>query len=199
MAQHKEFEDELSQKDHPKTWRAIWNWRSSGTSDLSTKTPNNLEDSQCIPCYPFVTLYQKWSIWEQLSQTVTWITRRRRSIWSRNDPQTSEKRKRISILCEIERISDHRSDMGIWISFLEWQRHATNVQRKTSTMKHERISPYWTIRTTENPKQETGIHIYTRQMTIDPSAKTSPCIETDDYLINPPLKHYGQQHWERHC
>ena len=79
-----------------------------------------MEDSQCVPCHLIVTLYQKQNIWKQLPQTTTWITRRRRSIQSGNYPQTPTKRKRIPILCEMERISDHWSDMGIWISLLRW-------------------------------------------------------------------------------
>ena len=130
MAWHKESENELSQKDCPKMRETIWNWRSLGTSDLSTKTPDNMENSQCIPCHSFSTLYRKQSIWKQLSKTITWITWRRRSIWSRNDPQTLEERKRISILCEIERISDHWSDMGNWISLLKWWRHAAKYKKR---------------------------------------------------------------------
>ena len=55
-------------------------------------------------------------------------------IWSGNNPQTLMKRKRIPILCEMERISNHWSDMGIWISLLRWWKHAPNLQRSISTL-----------------------------------------------------------------
>ena len=64
LAWHEEFEDELSQKDCSKIRRTIWNWRSLRTSDLLTKTPDELEDSQCVPCNLTVTLYWKQSLWE---------------------------------------------------------------------------------------------------------------------------------------
>ena len=53
-------------KDCPKTRRTILNQRSLGTSDLLIKTPNDLEDSQCIPCDPTTTFYWKQNLWEQL-------------------------------------------------------------------------------------------------------------------------------------
>ena len=117
-----------------KTRRTVWNWRSLGTCDLSIKTPNNMEDSQRVPCHLIATLYWKQNIWKQLPQTTTWITGRRRSIRGRNYLPTPMKRKRISILCEMERISNHQSDMGIWISLLRWWKHAPNLQRSISTL-----------------------------------------------------------------
>ena len=139
--------------------RTIWNWRSLRTSDLSIKTPDNLEDSQCVPCHLIATLYQKQNIWKQLPQTTTWITWRRRSIWSGNNPQTPMKRKRIPILCEMERISNHWSNMGIWISLLRWWKHAPKIDIKSDT---KRISFHWTIETKEiwNNKPE---HIYKQE------------------------------------
>ena len=158
MTWHEEFEDESSQKGCSKTRRTIWNWRSSCTSDLSIKAFDNLEDPQHVSCNLTMTLHQKQNLWKQLSQTASWITRGRRSIWSRNNPQTSMERKRILILCEMEKISDHQGNMGIWTSFLEWWKHASNVQRLISTL-NKWIYPYWTIKTKWNPEQKTW-HTY---------------------------------------
>ena len=159
------------EKDRPKTRRTIWNWRSLRTCDLSIKAPDNMEDSQCIPCHLAMTLHRKQNIWKQLPQTTTWITWRRRSIRSRNHPQTLKKRKRVPILCEMERISNHQSHMGIRISFLWWRKHAPVVQRSIPTLTQKGSLPigqYWT----KESETRTLTHIYNQtRTTIDSSLK----------------------------
>jgi hypothetical protein len=58
-----------------------------------------------------------------------------------NNPQTSEKRKRISILREMERLPRHRSNMGTCVCLLHRWRHVKRISRSTST-----IGADWSIK-----------------------------------------------------
>ena len=132
MARFPEFESFVSQKDWTKIGRTFWNWRSTWTCNLSIKTPGNMEYSQCIPCDTLMTIHWNWSTRKQLSMTSTWFIGRRRSLHSRTDIKTSKKRTRISILCFMGRISDHRSIVGIGVSIFCWWWHAGTLQAMTS-------------------------------------------------------------------
>ena len=89
--------------------RTIRNRRKTRTNNISIKTSQNLENPQCILCNTIMPIHQKWNLWQQLPKTTSRITRRRKSIQSRFHLETSKKRKGISILHQMERISDYRS------------------------------------------------------------------------------------------
>ena len=94
--------------------------------------PNFMKDTQCVPCDLTMPLYWKQNVWKQLSSTSPWTTWRRRSIQSRNHPETSEKRQRISILHQMGRIPDLQSYMGSRISFFRQWEHAGAMQTPSS-------------------------------------------------------------------
>jgi dTDP-4-dehydrorhamnose 3,5-epimerase-like enzyme len=52
-----------------------------------------------------------------------------------------EKRKRLSILCEMERLSHYRGNLGTCISLLYQWKHAKRISTSTST-----IGTDWTIK-----------------------------------------------------
>ena len=70
---------------------------------------------------------------------ISWTTDRtwkqRRSLWSRFDHQSLKTRTRLSILCEMKRISYLWSIVGTRTSFLQWRRHAHSLKKLTSTLK----------------------------------------------------------------
>ena len=62
-------------------------------------------------------------IWKQLPTTTSRTSRRRRSLWGRNHPQTSEKRKRLPILYQMEGIPGNRSHLGEQIGIFRGRRY----------------------------------------------------------------------------
>ena len=61
-----------------------------------------MEDSQCLSHYTSTPIYWKQNLQKQLPMITGRASRRRRGLWSRNHPQTLEKRKRLPILHQME-------------------------------------------------------------------------------------------------
>ena len=127
VARHEKLQNRSPQKDCPKTWRTIWNQRSTRTCYLSAKTPQIMEDSQCLSRHASTPIYWKQNLWKQLPMTTSRASGRRRSLWSRNHPQTLEKRKRLPILHQIKGVPGNRSHLGKQIGILQWWRYGKAI------------------------------------------------------------------------
>jgi hypothetical protein len=116
---------------------------------VTYETARIMENPQCIPCNITLTIHWEQSLWKQWPKATTRVIRRQRSLWSWTNPQTSEKRKRLSILCEIKRLSHYWGNLGTCISLLYQWRHAKKISRLTST-----IEANWMIKNKRIQKEE---------------------------------------------
>ena len=134
MAQFQEPQNPVPQEDCTKKRRTIRSIGNTGSCNLSAKFTSNVENPQRLPCSITATISGKWSVWSELHKATARNGTRRRSLWSWNDPKTSETRKKGSILCEMEGISHYRSIVGTGRSLLKRQRHVGTIQTSTPTM-----------------------------------------------------------------
>ena len=128
--------------------RTIHGHRSHWTSDLPAETPSNVEDSRCVSCHVALTIQGKWGVWHKLSKTPTWTSQWRRSVWGREYPQASKAREKLSVLCEMERVSHFWGIMGTGRCILWWWWPADTIQRATKTLKSTMLLPHglsWTV------------------------------------------------------
>ena len=153
MARFQEPQDPLSQEDGPKKGRTVRNIRSIRTCDLPAKPANNMENSQCLSCRVVATIPGKRGVWSQLYETTTRTGTRRRSLRSWIDPETSETRKEVPILREVEGIPHHRSIVGTGGSLLKRRRYVGALQTSTSTMTEPAFFPI-PLSCVENMKME---------------------------------------------
>ena len=127
MVGHETYEDITPQENDTEMRRTIQNRRNHGTSNVPTQTPTRMENPQCVSCNATETLYWNRNIWRKLHKTFTQTSRRTRSVWSWNNCKTLKKRKGVSILHQVERISDRRSNVGTRSKYLQRWRHVDTV------------------------------------------------------------------------
>ena len=130
MVRHKKPENESSQEIWTKERRAVRNHQSHWTSNIPTKTTQNMEDPQCVSRHSALAIQRNRSLRSKLQQTTTWIDRRRRSVWSGEYPATSEKRKGVSILRPMERLPNFGRLVGTGRGIL-WRRRLTKAVQRT--------------------------------------------------------------------
>ena len=82
----------------------------------------------------------------------------------------------------MERISDHRSNMGNRVSFLRRQKHAPIIQRSISTLTQKDLF-LLDNKKQRNPKQETQLIYNQKRTTVDSSLKP-PLFQTNNCFPN---------------
>ena len=102
MVRLEKLTNDLSQEDEAKTRGAIHHYRSTGTSDLSTKTTEVLANSQRLPRHLITIIQGKRNLRRELYRTTTGIAGRRRSL-------------------QVETILNHRKRGRGYQYFVKWQ------------------------------------------------------------------------------
>ena len=106
--------------------RTLPNLQSPWTSHLSAGTPSDMANSQHLPCCAPHALHREWSSWTKLPLTTTrhWKWWRTMGNWGYTQPLMTQMR--TSILCLMERMADHRHNMGTLHMFWRWWRNHTS-------------------------------------------------------------------------
>ena len=87
-----------------------------------------------LPCNLTQALYQKQNLWQELYPTSSRDPKWQRSLWSKNHPETQKTRPRISILGEMDQLSNYRSNLGTRKFLFRWWQPTWNIQTMQSTL-----------------------------------------------------------------